>query len=128
MALYPFYCPECLCAFEQPEPLGVHLERHRPAFSREEVDKGKGTSLCPGGCGRYFGLAQKRNVPLGLHEHVRLCNGAPPLEESSNELKVFRSDSSTEARIETFRSGLHHIREAEKDNFPRLSTQLLLFH
>ena len=82
---YPFYCPECLCHFDDADELGPHIERHRPFETAEEADRGKGCVACPKGCGRFFGLAQKRNVPMDLYEHVRLCEGLLPLEESGNE-------------------------------------------
>lgn len=72
----PLFCPECRIGIDEPERLGVHIERHRevgaPIFGRG----GRVVSKpCPKGCGRHF-------PPKGEHDfrrHLQLCEGDAPI-------------------------------------------------
>lgn len=68
-----FQCPECIYSCDDPERLGVHLERHREVLPSE-----RGSVPCPGGCGRHFPHLGKGRSSEVKH-HFELCRGERPL-------------------------------------------------
>ena len=98
----PYICPECEEEYGKPEPLGPHIERHRPlripVYRRKRMGcpdcagngciscawKGKRwgrklvTLLCLRGCGRFL------KGGLETAEHMANCDGSSPLETDTH--------------------------------------------
>lgn len=72
----PLVCPECRVRIDEPERLGVHIERHREVMAPIRGKMGEVVSKpCPKGCGRHF-------PPKGAYDfrrHVQLCEGEKPI-------------------------------------------------